>query len=205
MDDPDADPKTQVLNPPEETLTAFPWVTVPLADLLSDDLWTYTRTIPIAGSLWRHQLYHLKKRVRPWIATVVPDSSQVHGWRSVGYWAYKGGSEFFVIPSDLAPGSMFVEALQRDRYSKRRGKWTSLVEMQTLWLVVERYNDGLRVLHLPVIPPDPDFLLKKALEGIALSPEEKPLASNIQVQASRLLSGLPPHIRREVLLRLASE
>jgi hypothetical protein len=205
MGDSDTDPKPRLLNPPEETLTAFPWITVPLADLLSDDLWPYTRTIPIAGSLWRHQLYHLKKGMRPWIATVVPDSSQVHGWRSVGYWQYKGGSEFFLIPNDIAPGSMFVEAVQRDRYSKRRGKWTSFVEMQERWLVVERYIDGLRVLHLPVIPPDPDFLLKKAMEGVALTPEEEERAGEVYLRASKMLVGLPPHIRREVLLRLASE
>jgi hypothetical protein len=205
MGDSDTDPKPRLLNPPEETLTAFPWITVPLADLLSDDMWTYTRTIPIAGSLWRHQLYRLKQGLRPWIATVVPDSSQVHGWRGVGYWLYKGGSEYFVIPGELAPGSMFVEAVQRDRYSKRRGKWTSFVEMQERWLVVERYTDGLRVLHLPVIPPDPDFLVKKALEGIAPSPEEKQLASNIHARVSQILSGLPPHVRRDILLRLASE
>lgn len=205
MADSSTDPKPPVINPPEEDIPSIPWVTVPLADLLSDDLWSYCRTIPIAGGLWRHHLHHLKRRVRPWIATVVPDNSQVHGWRSVGYWTYKGGSEYFVIPSELGPGSMFIEALQRDRNSRRRGKWTSLVELMERWLVVERYPDGLRVLHLPVIPPDSDFLVKKALEGVALSSEEKQLASNIHMRASPILSGLPPHIRREVLLRLAYE
>ena len=194
----------RIVNPLEEALESNPWVTVPLADLLADDLWSYSRLIPIAGGLWKHQLYRLRHRTRPWVATVVPDSSQVHGWRSVGYWQYKGDSEYFVIPNELAPGSLFVEALQRDRHSRRRGKWTSFAEMIEQWMVVQRFPDVLRLLRLPEIPPDPALILKKALEGVTLTLEEDARAGDIYLQASKMLVGLPPHIRRAVLERLVS-